>query len=62
MILQPHNRTYIYMRGTSPQLSWSSFSWAPEAPVIAYNQVLKQGLPFLGMVYTLKLQFEDIAF
>lgn len=50
------------MRGTSPQLSWSSFSWAPEAPVIAYNQVLKQGLPFLGMVYTLKLQFEDIAF
>lgn len=62
MILQPHNRTYICLKGTSPHLRWSSFSWAPEAPVIVCIQVLKQGPPLLGMVYTLEIQFEDIAF
>lgn len=54
MILQPHNRMYIYLKGTSPQVSWSPLNWADKAPVIVCNQVIKQGPPFLGMVCTLK--------
>lgn len=54
MILQPHNRMYIYLKGTSPQVSWSPLNWADEALVIVCSQVIKQGPPFLGMVCTLK--------